>query len=507
MKTNNLKLLLIFVVGALVLIFVAYFQHLFWTSIVFHNEPLHSTVEAIGSLASIMMGSLLIQKQTLEGSHKLTWMTVGLIVMGLFDGFHAVAPSGNSFVLLHSAAVFFGGVFFSFMWFSEFSRTFISRNSVIWFAVLGTILLATWTLLSPGTMPRMVYDGEFTFIATFLNVLGGVLFLVSTAFFLNTFYRTSEKEFYWFATFSFLLAMGGIFFMYGDIWTSEWWFWHFLRLAAFVIILAFVAMNFHQSVSSLQVEFRERVKAEAALKKSHEDLEIKVEERTEDLRQANEELSQYAYVVSHDLKAPLRAIRNYSDFLREDLEGVLDGDQKEYFDGINRAVGQGDDLINDLLSLSRIESSEKAIESTDIKAFILELAEALNLPDNVELLLSDDMPVIVIDKVLLRQIFQNLIGNAVKFNTSSIKRVWIGRSDRGGGNVELFVRDNGIGIESRFLDKIFLIFQRLHTRQEYEGAGIGMSIVKKALDKLGGSIRVESEPGRGSTFFVSVPQK
>ena len=251
----------------------------------------------------------------------------------------------------------------------------------------------------------------------------------------------------------------------------------------------------------------ERKQAEETLREVQKDLEIKVEERTEELRQANEGLSQYAHVVSHDLKAPLRAIRNYSDFLREDLEDALDGEQKGYLDGLNLAVGQGEELVNDLLTLSRIGSKGAAHEAIDLNGFIHELESTLSLPDNVELSLSDDLPVVKTDKTLLIQIFQNLIENAVKFNDSPDKRIRIGRSDTGGAGVEFFVHDNGIGIESRFLDKIFLIFQRLHTRQEYEGTGVGLAIVKKALYKLGGSIRVESEPGIGSTFFVSVPEK
>jgi len=229
--------------------------------------------------------------------------------------------------------------------------------------------------------------------------------------------------------------------------------------------------------------------------------------RTKALEIANAELSQYAHVVSHDLKAPLRAIHNYSDFLREDLEGVLDGDQKEYLDGLNRAVHQGEELVNDLLTLARIDRSGDAYEAIDMDVLIHELESTLNLPDNVELSVSDDLPVVKTDKILLSQIFQNLIDNAVKFNDSRIKRIRIGRSDIGEGNLELFVHDNGIGIAPRFFSQIFQVFQRLHTRKEYEGTGIGLAIVNKAADKLGGNVRVESEPGKGSTFFINFPHE
>ena len=238
---------------------------------------------------------------------------------------------------------------------------------------------------------------------------------------------------------------------------------------------------------------------------SRDQLDQRVKERTIELEAANTELSQYAYVVSHDLKAPLRAIHNYSDFLREDLEGKLDGDQKKYLDGLNRAVRQGEELVNDLLMLSRIGKSDDAPETVDIGPFIRELSESMNLPGNVKLEIDDGLPAVNTDRLLLTQIFRNLIDNAVKFNSSQVKCVHIGCSKSGGGCLEIFVKDSGIGIEDRFFDKIFQVFQRLHTRNEYEGTGIGLAIVKKATEKLSGRIRVESEPGSGSTFFIHIP--
>ena len=129
MKTKNFKLSLILVVGSLVLFIFSYFQHLFLAPSVIHNEPLHSTVEAIGALASIMMGILLMQRQVLEGNYQLVWMITGLFVMGLLDGFHAIVAPGNNFVFLHSSSVFLGGLFFSFMWFSEIQKTTVFRDS------------------------------------------------------------------------------------------------------------------------------------------------------------------------------------------------------------------------------------------------------------------------------------------------------------------------------------------------------------------------------------------
>jgi len=257
-----------------------------------------------------------------------------------------------------------------------------------------------------------------------------------------------------------------------------------------------------RTTEQLKLELTERKRAEEALRLAHRDLATKAAA----LEAANEELSEYASVVSHDLKAPLRAIHNYADFLREDLEAALDGDQKAYLDGLNRAVRQGEELVGDLLEFSQVGRSSVPIETIDIGVFLRELIATLDFPPDVDILMGNDLPTIEVEPVLLRQIFQDLLRNAIKFNDSPRKRVEIGWVPAGEERHELFVRDNGIGIEPRYYDQIFRVFQRLHTREEYEGTGLGLAIVKKATGKLHGSVRVESKPAEGSTFFIALPK-
>jgi len=249
-------------------------------------------------------------------------------------------------------------------------------------------------------------------------------------------------------------------------------------------------------------DITQRVQAEQALQEAHNELVTKAAQ----LAEANAELSQHAYVVSHDLKAPLRAIHNYADFLGEDLEDTLDEEQKEYLDGLRRAVRQGEELTNDLLEFSRIDRRGKPMKPVDMGVFLQKLIASLNLPPEVEIVMRDDWPTIDTEPTLLRQIFQNIIENAVKFNDSPDKRVEIGWLLLGEECCEVFVRDNGIGIEPRHQEQIFHVFQRLHTSDEYDGTGIGLAIVRKAISKLHASVRVESKPGEGSTFFVALPK-
>ncbi|MBK5276317.1 MAG: PAS domain-containing protein [Desulfuromonadales bacterium] len=272
------------------------------------------------------------------------------------------------------------------------------------------------------------------------------------------------------------------------------------------------------AIETLQ-DISERKFAEAALKASRENLEDLVEQRTfelklahqelkvkaENLEQANEELSQYAFVASHDLRSPLRAIRNYTDFLHEELDSLLDDEQRGYFRGLFSALRHGDELVSDLLEFSRVSSSPVIQQDIHLTSIIDELRGTLDLPADADLTISGVLPVVYSDRTLLNQIFQNLIANGIKFNRSTRRNVEVGLADQHLGTCEVFVRDNGIGIDPLYHDRIFKMFKRLHTHKEFEGTGIGLAIVKKSVLKLNGSVRVESKVGEGSAFYITLP--
>ncbi len=244
-----------------------------------------------------------------------------------------------------------------------------------------------------------------------------------------------------------------------------------------------------------------RKEAEEALHRAHKDLARKAVA----LEAANVELAEYAYAASHDLKTPLRAIHNYVTFLQQDLAKVVSGEQKTYLEGLSRAVRQSEALVNDLLALSQVGNKDRPHVPLDLGALLRELVVALSLPRNVVIDIPAAWPTVITERTLLWHIFQNLILNAVKFNRASPKRVWLGWRPLGDTHYEIFVRDNGIGMNPQYHERIFRMFQRLHTTQEFEGTGIGLAIVKKAVGKLGGTIRVESTVDRGSTFWLTLP--
>ena len=256
------------------------------------------------------------------------------------------------------------------------------------------------------------------------------------------------------------------------------------------------------AIETLQ-DVTDRKRAE---QRDHDLLEELVRQRTIELTEVNEELTQYAFVVSHDLRSPLRAIRNYADFLLEELGASLNNDQQQYFSGLKSALNHGEELVRDLLDFSHIGRREIVSQRIDPGLLLMELVHSKSIPPDVELVLQDGWPLVAADRTLFEQIFRNLISNAIKFNRSNTgRRVELGWQPAGEGLCELFVRDNGIGIDPRYHEQVFRMLQRLHTQKEFEGTGIGLAIVRKAAHRMHGSVRLESMPGDGCTVFVQLP--
>ncbi|MDH5718257.1 MAG: ATP-binding protein [Spirochaetia bacterium] len=245
------------------------------------------------------------------------------------------------------------------------------------------------------------------------------------------------------------------------------------------------------------------------LKKSLKNLDIlrhKLEKNNEELEKANYELSQYASVVSHDLKTPLRAIHSYSDFLMEDLIDSLEEEQKNYLLGLGKAVKQSEALVNDMLDYYRLGKLNVKINNINVNTFLDELKTMIHPSEKEKIIFETDIQTLNSEIVLLRHILQNLISNGFKYNQSNEKIVEVKIINYDENNIRITVSDNGIGIEPEYHEKIFGIFQRLHPSDEYEGTGIGLAVVKKAIDKLGGNIKLESKINEGAKFIIILPK-
>ncbi len=226
-----------------------------------------------------------------------------------------------------------------------------------------------------------------------------------------------------------------------------------------------------------------------------------------ELERSNEELQRFAYVASHDLQEPLRSIISFSQLLERKYRGRLDADADDYIQFIVEGGNRMQALILDLLKFSRVETAAKPLEPTDVAAVVAGVVRTMeaSLGEAGATVTVGDLPVVMADAAQLEQVFTNLLGNAIKYRRPDVPsaiRV-MGRS--AGSMVEFSIEDNGIGIETEYFDRIFVIFQRLHTKEAYPGTGIGLAVVKKIVERHGGTVRVESVPGEGSTFFFTLP--
>ncbi|MBU0595203.1 hypothetical protein KJ567_00760, partial [Candidatus Bipolaricaulota bacterium] len=217
----------------------------------------------------------------------------------------------------------------------------------------------------------------------------------------------------------------------------------------------------------------------------------------------------FSHVVSHDLKEPLRTVETFSGFLLEDYQDKLDEEGVDYLNTLRRTSARMRQLINDLLSLASIHMDTKSFERINTQRLLDEIREDLEVRlHGVNLQVSENLPPVQGSTVRIRELFSNLITNAIKYNDKALPTLRVGWQPdaRNGGMATFFVEDNGIGIESRYQQRIFGIFEKLNPREDYEGTGAGLAICKRIVEEHGGRIWVKSEVGKGSTFFFTIPK-
>jgi signal transduction histidine kinase len=229
-------------------------------------------------------------------------------------------------------------------------------------------------------------------------------------------------------------------------------------------------------------------------------------QRAEDLTRSNAELEQFAYVASHDLQEPLRMVASYTQLLGKRYKGKLDGDADEFISFAVEGANRMKRLINDLLVYSRVGTWGQAPESVYSEQVLDTALASLQaaITESAAQVTHDPLPKVLADETQLGQVFQNLIGNAVKYRGDAPPRIHI--SVRQEGDMWVFsVRDNGTGIDPEYHERVFVIFQRLHHREEQSGTGIGLAVCKKIVERHGGRIWLESELGKGATFYFTIP--
>jgi signal transduction histidine kinase len=267
----------------------------------------------------------------------------------------------------------------------------------------------------------------------------------------------------------------------------------------------------------LRLEMDQRHKAEQAVRSSEEllrkinaELEERVAQRTSELQETNAELESFAHSVSHDLRAPLRAMEGFALALEEDYGESLDEEGRDFASRIVDSARRLDTLINDLLSYSRLGRTHLSIQRVYLGQVVEEVIDQHGTEikrRNASIHVDDQLPAVTGHQATLVQVISNLVSNALKFvaaNEAPCIRIWAERRD--GDVVRIYVEDNGIGIDPSYHDRIFRIFERLHGIESFPGTGVGLAIVSRGCERLGGRCGVESAAGQGSRFWIELPK-
>jgi light-regulated signal transduction histidine kinase (bacteriophytochrome) len=261
-----------------------------------------------------------------------------------------------------------------------------------------------------------------------------------------------------------------------------------------LVLIVFPVIYF-LSYKPLLLQIRERERVEEKLKQT-----------MAEFARSNSELELFAYVASHDLQEPLRMVTSFTQLLEKRYKNKLDKDADEFIEFILDGATRMQSMINDLLQYSRVGTRGKPFKLTDFESVFGQSLVNLKIAidENNAIITHDPLPTLMADSTQMIEVFQNLISNAIKFRSKESPQVHVSALKK--RNEWVFsVRDNGIGIAPEFFDKLFILFQRLHSRSEYPGTGIGLAVCKKIVERHGGKIWVESEPDKGSTFYFSIP--
>ena len=459
-----------------------------------YHEAFHAVMETLGCMMALGIAGFLLMRQGEKGNEYKLWPACAMLSMAILDAFHASVAPGREFIGLHSTAQFIGGALMALIWLPErFARTTLAKHLPK--VIAGACgLFGVVTVLFPEILPAMTSGERFAFAPQALNVAGGALFLAGLTYFARRFCCEGDNTLLLFTAYCLLFAVAGLTFRLSGIWGVGWWLSHVVRLGAYVVAFGYVSIN--TSAEYLRL---------TQIQRELEELNGRLEYAIAELTRANKELRDFAHIAAHDLKTPLRAVTTLADWISTDCADKLDEPGKEHVRLLVTKARHMAALIDDILKYSRLgrETAEK--QALDLNAIVPAVVAEIAPPESIRVSVDGRLPTVTCGKTHIVQIFQNLIGNAVKYTGKcAVAQIEVGSLDQQAERV-YFVRDNGVGFDMKYADKLFGVFQRLHSDHEFEGTGIGLATAQRIIERHGGRIWAEGEVGQGATFYFTLP--
>jgi len=488
------------------------------------NAQLHTLSEIVATMLALIVGTIALVRFYTKKNNTYLFVGAGFIGAALLDGYHGTVTSTFMYALLPSPLPSLSP------WSWNASRTFLALmmllsiwacnrekalkdtgrigEGAVYFAV-GALTALSFIFFAYVPLPRAYYPELF--FGRPAELIPAALFLLAALGFLkkedwrqdpfeNTMVLSLIVGFMGQAVF-----MSRSFALFDTMFDAA----HLLKIVSYGTVLVGLLVNTYHMHGEVDRQNEQHRQAQEELTQIIEDLaEAKSasEIQAAKLAEVNAELEQFSYAASHDLKEPVRNLVSYSTLLREDLGDDLSDEVAMDLEYISSAAKRMGNLVDDLLSLSKVGRSSMKQEPVLIEDCVAESLEALRsrILESGAHVEWDQLPEVTGDAFLLTQLYQNLLGNAMKFTENGSPLIHL-TAERGGDGWTLGVRDNGIGINPEYAEQIFTPFKRLHGITEFEGTGIGLALCRKTIERHGGEIWVESEPGKGAHFKFTLP--
>ncbi|MHA2230975.1 MAG: ATP-binding protein [Candidatus Hodarchaeales archaeon] len=473
------------------------------------STELHTIMEVIATLLALFVGIVALARYYSKKDNTILFIGVGFIGTAFLDGYHAVVtsewfadtyPSPPSHLIPWSwnASRTYLGILMLlswWIWHRELKTGGTGQiNPKMIYSVVGLLTLTSFLFFFLMPLPPAYYSAPSIFPEAkyrpeeFISAI--VFFLAFVGYFNKGAWKEDHLE-YWLVISLIVNFMGQAMFMSssGKLFDTYFDAAHLLKKLAYICVLIGLLISMYfvfQAVDTAEQE----LKRQAA-----------------ELARSNKELEMFAYIASHDLQEPLRVISGYLQLLESRYEGKFDEEGREFISFAVDGAGRLQNMIEDLLTFSRVGTANRPFKPTDSNAVLDYVMVFLRnvIVENEAEIDRTPLPIVMADETQLEQLFQNLISNAIKFRKADVPpKVQVGASCKAGEWL-FFVKDNGIGIESQYLERIFRLFERLHGRTKYEGTGLGLSICKKIVERHGGRIWVESAIGEGTVFYFTLP--